>query len=153
MKRLISGKSVFRHARQARWLEKLPGIEICLTRPDHSAALRSWLRRKWDSRVLTQTQLDMDIKFWERSTCPDGPSSCLIPDNRETNAEAEQSSILPGFICRRAAKTNSSRCVMMWHGETTGKFQMWQAGLGGAGWGVGRCSRSSVTRSFLDRMD
>lgn len=30
----------------------------------------------------------MDIKFWERSTCPDGPSSCLTSDNRETNAEA-----------------------------------------------------------------
>lgn len=118
---------------QTCWSEKLPGIVICLPRLDPSAALRSWPQRKWDSRVLTQTKLDMDIKFWETSRCPDRPSSCLTSDNRETNAKAEQSSILPGFICRRPAKTNSVHCVMMWHGETTGNFQMWRV----SGWGGG----------------
>lgn len=117
-------KSVFRHGRRDYWLEKQPGTVICLTRLDHSAALRGWRWRKWDSRVLTQTKLDTDLNFWETSRCPDGPSSCLTSDNRETNAKAEQSSILTGFIGRRAAKIKPLRCVMMWYGETFAKLQM-----------------------------
>lgn len=111
---------------------------ICLTRVNHSATLRSRLWRKWDSRVLAQTKLDMDLNFLETSRCPDGPSSCLTSDNRETNANGEQSSILTSLICRRAAEISPFGCVMMWHGETSGDVQMeW------------RGSRSSVTRSFF----
>lgn len=53
-------KSTFRQGRRACWLEELPGIEIFLTRLDHSATLRSWPREKRDSRVLMRTKLDMD---------------------------------------------------------------------------------------------